>query len=176
MKSLALLAIALFTTVSARAEDPATFEVGGLKFTRPADWKWVEVTSPMRKAQLKVPGATAEQSADITFFHFGAGGGGDVASNAQRWLSQFKSPEGASKIEPQEIAGTKVTIVTTEGTFSGGMPGGPAAVVENAALLGAIIESAEGSVFVKTTGPAPLVKGLRAKFIEFITAALPAKK
>lgn len=176
MKSLALLALALLTIVAARAEDPATFEVGGLKFARPADWKWVEVTSPMRKAQLKVPGASAEQSADITFFHFGAGGGGDVASNAQRWLAQFKSPEGASKIEPQEIAGTKVTLVTTEGTFSSGMPGGPATVVENAALLGAIIEGAEGSVFIKTTGPAPLVKGLRQKFLEFITAALPAKK
>ena len=175
MKSLALLALALLTLVTAQAEDPAVFEVGGLKFTRPADWKWVEVTSPMRKAQLKVPGASAEQSADITFFHFGAGGGGDVASNAQRWLAQFKSPAGVSKIEPQEIAGTKVTLVTTEGSFSSGMPGGPAAVVEDAALLGAIVEGTEGSVFVKMTGPAPLVKGLRAKFLEFITAAIPPK-
>jgi hypothetical protein len=176
MKSLALLALALFTTVAVRAEDPATFEVGGMKFSRPADWKWVEVTSPMRKAQLKVPGASAEQSADITFFHFGTGGGGDVTSNAQRWIAQFKSAEGASKIEPQEIAGTKVTLVTTEGTFSSGMPGGPTTPVENAALLGAIIEGAEGSVFVKMTGPAPLVKSSRAKFLEFITAAIPAKK
>jgi hypothetical protein len=176
MKSLALLALALFATVAVHAEDPATFDVGGLKFTRPADWKWVEVTSPMRKAQLKIPGATAEQGADMTFFHFGAGGGGDVTSNAQRWLAQFKSPEGASKIDPQEIAGTKVTLVTTEGSFSGGMPGGPATVVENAALLGAIIEGPDGNVFVKLTGPAALVKGSRAKFLEFITTALPPKK
>jgi hypothetical protein len=176
MKSLALLALALFTTVAARAEDPAVFEVGGLKFARPADWKWVEVTSPMRKAQLKIPGASAEQSADVTFFHFGAGGGGDVTSNAQRWLAQFKSPEGAAKIEPQEIAGTKVTLVTTEGTFSSGMPGGPTTAIENAALLGAIIEGPDGNIFIKLTGPAALVKGLRAKFLEFITAALPPKK
>jgi hypothetical protein len=176
MKFLAPLLFALLTLVAARAEDPATFEVGGLKFSRPADWKWVEVTSPMRKAQLKVPGASADQSADITFFHFGAGGGGDVTSNAQRWLAQFKSPEGVSKIEPQEIAGTKVTLVTTEGSFSSGMPGGPAAVMENAALLGAIIEAADGSVFVKMTGPAALVKASRAKFIEFITGAIPPKK
>ncbi len=178
MKFLAPLLFALVTLVTlvaARAEDPATFEVGGLKFARPSDWKWIEVTSPMRKAQLQVPGAAADQSADITFFHFGAGGGGDVTSNAQRWLGQFKSPEGASKIEPQEIAGTKVTLVTTEGTFSSGMPGGPATVVENAALLGAIIEGSDGSVFVKMTGPATLVKASRAKFLEFITAAIPKK-
>lgn len=176
MKSLALLVLALFATVAARAEAPAAFEVGGLKFTRPADWQWVEVTSPMRKAQLKVPGASAAESADITFFHFGAGGGGDVTSNAQRWIAQFKSPEGASKIDPQEIAGTKVTLVTTEGSFSSGMPGGPSTVVENAALLGAIIEGPDGSVFIKMTGPAVLVKGSRAKFLAFITAAIPPKK
>ena len=176
MKFLALLVVALLSIVIARADDPAVFDVGGLKFKRPADWKWVEVTSPMRKAQLKIPGASADQSADITFFHFGAGGGGDVASNAQRWLAQFKSLEGVSKIEPQEIAGTKVTLVTTEGSFSSGMPGGPTAVVENAALLGAIIEGPDGSVFIKMTGPAALVKGSRAKFMEFITTAIPPKK
>lgn len=176
MKFPALLAAALLSLFTARAADPATFEVGGLTFTRPADWPWIEVTSPMRKAQLKVPGASAEQTADITFFHFGAGGGGDVTANAQRWLAQFKSAEGASKIEPQELAGATVTIVTTEGTFSGGMPGGPAAAVENFALLGAIIEGEEGSVFVKMTGPAALVKASRPKFMDFITAAIAAKK
>jgi hypothetical protein len=176
MKSLALVVLALLTTFTARADDPATFEVGGLKFTRPADWKWVEVSSPMRKAQLKVPGPSAAESADVTFFHFGAGGGGDVTSNAQRWLGQFKSPEGVSKIEPQEINGTKVTLVTTEGTFSSGMPGGPASVLENAALLGAIIEGPDGNIFIKMTGPAAVVKAARGKFIEFITAAIPPKK
>jgi hypothetical protein len=176
MKVLALLAASLLLLVPARAEAPATFEVGGLKFARPAEWAWIDVTSPMRKAQLKVPGASAEQSADVVFFHFGAGGGGDVASNAQRWLAQFKGAEGAGKIEPQEIAGTKVTLVTTEGTFSSGMPGGPATPLENHALLGAIIEGSEGSVFVKMTGPAALVKSSREKFLAFITAALPAKK
>ena len=129
----------------------------------------------MRKAQLKIPGAKADESADVTFFHFGAQGGGDATSNAQRWLSQFKSEESAKKIEPQEMAGTKVTLVTTEGTFSSGMPGGPTTPLENQALLGAIIEGPEGNVFVKTTGPTALVKGLREKFIAFITAALPKK-
>jgi hypothetical protein len=176
MKFPALFALALFTLAGLRAEAPATFDVGGLKFTRPADWQWIEVTSPMRKAQLKVPGATADQSADVTFFHFGAGGGGDVAANAQRWLAQFKGAEGASKIEPQEIAGTKVSLVTTEGTFSSGMPGGPTTAVENAALLGAIIEGPEGNVFVKMIGPVPLVKASRQKFLEFITAAIAAKR
>jgi len=129
----------------------------------------------MRKAQLKIPGAKADEAADVTFFHFGAQGGGDAASNAQRWLMQFKGDESAKKVEAQEIEGTKVTLVTTEGTFSSGMPGGPATPMENQALLGAIIEGPEGNVFIKTTGPAALVKGLREKLVAFITAALPKK-
>ena len=88
---------------------------------------------------------------------------------------QFKGDESAKKVEAQEIEGTKVTLVTTEGTFSSGMPGGPATPMENQALLGAIIEGPEGNVFIKTTGPAALVKGLREKLVAFITAALPKK-
>jgi hypothetical protein len=175
MKRLSLLAISLIGAASLHAEAPATFPVGGLTFKRPADWAWVEVSSPMRKAQLKVPGAKADEFAEITFFHFGAGGGGDVQSNAQRWLAQFKAGEGAGKIEPQTIGSAKVTLVSTEGTYSSGMPGGPQSAMENYALLGAIVEHGDGNVFVKMTGPAALVKGSRQKFLDFLATALPAK-
>lgn len=175
MKRLALLVLCLVGAVTLRAEDPATFPVGGLTFKRPTEWTWVEVSSPMRKAQLKVPGAKPEEFADITFFHFGAGSGGDIQSNAQRWIAQFKGAEGAGKIDVQEINGAKVTLVTTEGTFSSGMPGGPTTPLENQALLGAIIEHGDGNVFVKMTGPAALVKESRQKFLAFLASALPAK-
>lgn len=175
MKRLALLVLCLIGAASLHAEDPATFPVGGLTFKRPAEWTWVPVSSPMRKAQLKVAGAKADEAADITFFHFGPESGGDVQSNAQRWVAQFRGPEGASKIEPQEIGGAKVTLVTTEGTFNSGMPGGPSTPLENQALLGAIIEHKEGNVFVKMTGPAALVKASRQKFLDFLASALPAK-
>jgi hypothetical protein len=177
MKRFALLALCLLGAASLRAEDPATFPVGGLTFKRPADWAWVPVNSPMRKAQLKVPGAKPDQSAEITFFHFGPDAGGDVQANAQRWVSQFRGNENAAKIETQEIGGAKVTIVSTEGTFSsGGMIGGPPATTqENYALLGAIIEQPDGNVFVKMTGPATLVKDSRKKFLDFLATAFPAK-
>jgi hypothetical protein len=175
MKRLALLALSLICVAALRAEDPTTFPVGGLTFQRPAEWAWVPVSSPMRKAQLKVPGAKPEDAADITFFHFGSDGGGDVQSNAQRWVSQFRGGDSAAKIETQVIGDAKVTFVTTEGTFSSGMPGGPQTVMENYALLGAIIEHPAGNVFVKMTGPAALVKSSRKKFLDFLGTALPAK-
>ncbi len=176
MKRLASFALALCTTAQLFAEDPAKFTVGAFEFQRPAAWAWVPVTSSMRKAQLKIPGSTPDASAEITFFHFGPGGGGGAQANIQRWLGQFQSAEGASKVEPQDISGTKVTLVSTEGTFSSGMPGGPTTPLPGYALLGAIIESAEGDVFVKMTGPAALVKESRKPFLDFITAAVGSAK
>ena len=176
MKRYAFLILSLFSALVLRAEDPATFEVGGLTFNRPADWAWVPVTSPMRKAQLKIPGAKPDAGADVTFFYFGEGGGGDVQANAQRWVNQFRGPEGAAKIDEQKIGGLKVTMVSTEGTYSSGMPGGPTTALDNYALLGAIVEGKEGNVFVKMTGPTALVKESRGKFLAFLTTAIEARK
>jgi hypothetical protein len=175
----ALFAICLASTALVRAaagaDDPASFEVGPLKFQRPPEWKWVPVSSPMRKAQLSIPGAAPDKAAELTFFHFGQGQGGDVQANAQRWLRQFKSKEGAEKVEPLETGGAKVTLVSTEGTFASGMPGQPAKAMDDYALLGAIIEDDSGAVFAKMTGPSATVKAARVKFIDFIKAAAAKK-
>lgn len=157
----------------AQSESPKTFPVGGLTFSRPTEWNWVAVNSPMRKAQLAVPGLDPTKAAEVTFFHFGAGGGGDIESNAKRWLGQFKGAANAEKVESKQIGGRKVTLVSTEGTYSTGMPGASAAPMENYALLGAIIEDAGGNVFVKMTGPKATVQAASAKFLEFLGAVKP---
>jgi hypothetical protein len=158
------------------AQAPSTFEVGALKFERPSTWDWVPVSSPMRKAQLKISGKEADQSAEITFFHFGPGMGGGVEANAKRWIGQFESKEDVAKIEPQQVGTAKVTLVTTEGSFRSGMPGGPTTTLSDYALLGAIVENPDGDVFIKMTGPASLVKAQRAAFLDFIAHAVPVKK
>src|SRR3954471_11333680 len=167
--------VAAVAALPVHAEDHATFEVAGLTFTRPADWKWIEITSPMRKAQLRVGAAEPAAGGDITFFHF-VGAGGDVDANVKRWLAQFKSKEGADKVEAKELSGVKVTFVSTEGTFASGMPGGPTTAMENFALLGAIMEAKEGSVFVKFVGPAAVVKAEKEKFSTFIADAAKTRK
>jgi len=175
MKRLALLVLSLVGAAALHAEDPASFPVGGLTFKRPADWAWVPVTSSMRAAQLKVPGAKPEDSAEIVFFHFGPQGGGGVQANVDRWVKQFPDGAETAKVEKQQIGGANVTLVTTEGTFNSGMPGGPTTPKTNYALLGAIIEHKDGDVFVKMTGPAALVKASRQKFLDFLATAFPAK-
>ncbi len=167
-----VLSASLFAP-TARAADaaPESFEVGGLKFKRPTDWAWVPLQSSMRKAQLTVPGLGAAKSAEITFFHFGPSGGGDLESNIQRWIRQFQSAPGAEKVESKTLGGRKTTLVTTEGTFSAGMPGQSATPMENYALLGAIVEDPAGNVFVKMTGPRETVQAAKPKFLEFLEAA-----
>ncbi|HEY2343441.1 MAG TPA: hypothetical protein VGH90_10445 [Chthoniobacteraceae bacterium] len=171
MKFLSCAALFLSLVFTALADDQATFQVGSFTFTRPTDWQWIPVASPMRKAQLNVPGTAAGQSAEVAFFYFGGGQGGDVDANVQRWLRQFDSKPDSEKSASQQVGKTKITLVSTEGTYHSGMPGGPTKEVPNQALLGAILESADGNVFVKMTGPEDLVKATRQKFIDFITTA-----
>jgi hypothetical protein len=173
--SLAFLAPATVIPLVASAQSgaPKTFPVGSLTFTRPAEWNWVAVTSSMRKAQLAVPGLDPSKAAEITFFHFGPSGGGDIESNTRRWLGQFKGAASAEKVEAKQIGGRKVTLVTTEGTYSTGMPGASTAPMDDYALLGAIIEDAGGNVFVKMTGPKATVQKATPTFMEFLGNVKP---
>ncbi len=164
----ACLLLNLTFAANALAADPATFTVGTFTFKRPAAWKWVAVAAnSMRKAQLRVEGEGG-QSADVVFFTFGAGQGGGVEQNVARWVGQFAQGDGTAVKpveETAEIKGTKITRVRVDsGTFNSGMPGGPTTPQADYGLYGAILESKDGDVFIKLTGPAALVRAAAADF------------
>ena len=171
MKRFAILFCSLATAATLFAEDAATFAVSAFTFTRPAAWKQAQPKSPMRKAQLEVPAKDGGKPAEVVFFFFGGGQGGDVQANVQRWLGQFTSAEGAQKVEPQDFGGVKVTLVSTEGTMKASPISGMAEEQPGFGLLGAILEHAEGPVFAKMTGPAALVKESREAFIAMVKGA-----
>ena len=165
---LAVCLLLILTPAAGRAADPATFTVGAFTFKRPPAWKWVSVgANGMRKAQLRVDGEGG-QSADVVFFTFGAGQGGGVNANVSRWVGQFDQGNGAAVTpveETAEIKGTKITRVRVDhGTFNSGMPGGPTTPQTDYGLYGAILESKDGDVFIKLTGPAALVRAAAADF------------
>ena len=167
-----LVALAL-AAHSAIGIEPAEFTVGEFSFERPPGWKWIVPSSSMRKAQLEVPDSEAA-SADVTFFHFGAGQGGGVQANADRWFAQF----GNSKTSQSErvVASTRIVNVQAQGTFQSGMPGGPTTPLENYALRGAIlVDSEKGDVFVKMTGPASVVESAAPIFDEMVRAAAASR-
>jgi hypothetical protein len=168
------LSLLLFCAISARAEAPATFKVSEFTFTRPAKWEWVETTSVMRKAQLKVPDAKGKAGADVIFFHFGKGDGGGTKANVERWLGQFKEPRDKiqAKTEEATLGKHKVTYVQAQGTYLSGMPGGAQTPIADYALSGAIIESEEGNVFIRMTGPKELVAAATADLRKMVEEAL----
>ena len=156
------------------ADAPATFKVSEFTFTRPAGWEWVESTSQMRKAELKVVDTKTKAKAEVVFYHFGAGGAGGTQANVDRWFGQFTEPRDKIQAKTAEVkvGDHKVTYVSAEGTYKSGMPGGPQTPMPNYALLGAIIEADGGSVFVKMTGPKELTKSAEPEFKKMVEGAL----
>lgn len=155
------------------AQEPAQFTAGKFTFVRPADWKWVVPSSPMRKAHLQVPGA--EGTTDVLFFHFGPGQGGTLDANVERWMRQFSPGTGEPKpvVKKSTAEGTPVTYVFAEGVFQSGMPGGPTTPMENYALRGAILQDPEGGdVYVKMTGPKATVEKAEAEFQKMVEGAI----
>jgi hypothetical protein len=163
-----------FGLAAAAADAPAKFKVGEFSFNRPADWQWVEVNSVMRRAQLKIVDAEEKESAEVVFFFFGEGGGGLTKANIDRWLSQFEEPREKlnAKVEEATVSGRKVTYVQAEGTYLSGMPGGPKTAMPNTMLFGAIIDSTQGNVFIKLTGPVKLAKASQPGVRKMVEDAL----
>ena len=174
LTSAATLILLTLQTLSAAVEAPKTFSVSEFTFTRPANWEWVPSSSPMRKAELKVESKDKSEKAEVIFFYFGESNGGGAQANVDRWLTQFKEPREKlnSKVDTAKINDRTVTFVQAEGTYMSGMPGGgPQTPQQNAMLLGAILESDQGNVFIKMTGPAKLVKSSQETFNKMVRSA-----
>lgn len=163
------------TAVSAEA--PSSFKVGEFSFARPTDWQWVETTSSMRKAQLKVVGADKKENAEVVFFYFGEGGGGGTQANIDRWLAQFEEPKEKlnSKVEQVTVGQRKVSYVQAQGTYLSGMPGAAKTPQPNTMLMGAILESDQGNVFIRLTGPLNLAMKSQPAFRRMVEGAMRAK-
>jgi hypothetical protein len=162
--------LSLLAATAFSAEQPmAAVKVGAFTFMAPDSWKKVTPSSPMRKAQLEI--AQGSDKAEVTFFQFGAGQGGSAADNVARWFAQFPGSNDKRKTENVAVGTVKITFATTEGTFSSGMPGGPTTPMAGYALCGAILESPDGDVYVKMTGPEAVVKSATEAFKKMVSEA-----
>ena len=140
----------------------------GLTWTAPKDWVAEPPSSPMRRAQYRIPGSGG--AGECVVFYFGPGQGGDAESNANRWADQFTQPDGSSaskllKTRKLDVNGIAVLLTEVAGTYRGGMPGGPAAPERpNYMLLGAIARGPDANWFFKVTGPRATLEAQRAAF------------
>lgn len=148
----------------------------GLTWTKPDGWVAEQSTSPMRKAQFRIPGPGGD--AELTVFYFGPGQGGDPMANAKRWASQFSQPGGGSSEDAMKTSQTKVgdlpvTLVEVAGTYTNRMVSNES--FADYELLGAIAEGPDANWFFKMTGPKATVEDQRGSFTDFIHSLHPGK-
>ena len=156
LKKLSLTSVLLISNTFNLSLHAETIELAGYTFSSPAHWESSTPTSKMRKAQFTVTGEDGKD-AEVAFFYFGSGGAGGVKANVDRWMTQFKEAKGRT-IKNTTIGDTPVTYAQAHGTFLSGRAFGPKTPKANYALLAAIIEGENGSIFIKMTGPKETVE------------------
>lgn len=164
-----------------QAQQPAqgaATQAGGVAWTAPSGWE-AQGARPMRVATYRIAPAKGDtEGAELAIFYFGAGQGGAVDANVQRWLSQFRKADGSpvtdKDVRPKKdtVNGLPVTTLDVKGTYTGGGPMmGPSTPKPGYRLLGSIVEGPEGAIFFKLTGPERTVasaeKGFR-KLLESV--------
>lgn len=153
---------------SAGGEPAASYQVvrfGPFEAEVPAAWRVVPPANPMRVLQLAMVVKGSEAApVDLVVYHF-PGSGGGVEANIERWIGQFRQPDGsdshkAARIEKHTPGGLKVTTVKVSGTYTAAM--GPmmrgGAEKPNHTMFGAVIEHPEGHYFLKAVGPTQQMK------------------
>ena len=138
-----------------------------ITFEAPKEWTKETPSSNMRKAQYKVPDKEKKaKDAEFILSTFGKGAGG-VEANLKRWSAQM----GGAEAKPEAIEGkVKVTLVDLKGTYTPGFGGEP---VENARMLGAIVETENGLWFFKLVGPAETVGDWKEEYVKMLKGATP---
>lgn len=148
---------------------PVAFRIGSVRFERPDGWNYSRPSDGIRAAQLEK--ISAGGSLLITFTRFPAGSGGTVQANVDRWQNQFLSQDSPTQIETPAGTTIPLTLVKLSGTMRGGTPGGPIQDSPNVLLLGAILESPEGRIVVKISGPKALLNREEKVFSGLVRSA-----
>ncbi len=123
----------------------------------------------MRKANYTVPGAEGNDAAELIVFFFGPGQGGGVDANIDRWVTQFRVPDGGGAVEPlvheMESDGMPVTMVELAGEWQ---QMGQNWFTPDQLFLAAIVDAPVGRVFLRLAGPTATVEANREPFVEMI--------
>jgi hypothetical protein len=142
----------------------STFQVGGLKFTIPAKWQSESIENPSRAGQWRVVPFHGQEgeSGEVVVFYFGPGIGGTTKENIEAWIGTMFNAGGhpaAAEVKHHETNGLKISQVVIFGTYNQivSTPGIPPQSKPNYGLLGAVIESPQGNVYWRMTGPESLI-------------------
>jgi hypothetical protein len=129
-------------------------DVGGLTFTKPEGWEYQHPASGMRRAELGVRGESG--TAGLVVYYFGKKGAGSSKANIDRWVSQFRNPDGTPAIggkpTKRKVAGLAITQVEVDGNYVGGMGSGSPNAEPDRRMIATIVETPEGPYYFKFLG------------------------
>ena len=168
------MVLVLAATLGAAAAPAKKGAAGGFVWEVPARWTVMPARS-MRAATYAVPGATANEAGECAVFYFAGGEGGSIDANVERWSRQFEgTPKPLRSV--RMVRGLSVTLVKLAGAYLA--PGGPMMQSQGKrpgyVLVGAIIQTVEGNLFFKLTGPAATVSAAQADWESLVASLGPA--
>ena len=135
---------------------PTPVTVAGVTFRPDKDWTNVGA-SGMRQAEFVYgPRGEESDSATMTVYYFGPTQGGGIEDNLNRWIGQMSPVEGEPARTQFDVDGMTAHMVEVEGTYNSSMGGpmsGASEPHENYRMAAVVLETPEGNVFFKLTGP-----------------------
>jgi hypothetical protein len=132
-----------------------------VKWTKPEGWE-EQPLSEMRQGSFRAGGPNGK-TADISVVSF-PGDAGGVESNVNRWRSQVQLPPLASEaiggaVQHLTVNGKDALLVDVQTPNGAGKP---------ARILGAILQAADRSWFVKMAGDPDFLESQKPRFLEFV--------
>jgi hypothetical protein len=147
------------------SDDPKLAKFMGLAAPKPATWIEHPPQGMGRVANYTVPGRDGSEAAHVVVYYFGRGLGGDIEGNIERWQYQFRpGPNGVPPepiVESIEVAGMPVTVVELAGDW---MKMGQNWYTKDQLFIAAIVETSDGSVFIRFAGQTATVEQNRDAF------------
>jgi hypothetical protein len=149
---------------------------GDLRYKIPAGWITEHPTSSMRAAQYKLPKTEGDaDDASLVLYYFGAGQGGSVQANIDRWIGQMVQTDGSpskdrAKTEMLTVNGLKVTTLDLSGTYTAEMSPGSGTANNKGSyrLRAAVVETPKGAYFAKLIGPEKTVAHWDQGFLDYV--------
>jgi hypothetical protein len=151
------------------ARKPAT-----LRYKVPTGWIEEQRSSTMRVAQYKLPRTEPDtEDALLVLYYFGKDQGGTASANVERWASQMQQPDGSkAKIAEESFTanGMKVTTVDGAGTYVAETAPGSGEFLKKPGfrLRAAVVETPNGSYYVKLVGPEKTVTHWNDSFVGYL--------
>jgi hypothetical protein len=172
------LAVVLGTGTRVASADDKKIDLADGKILLTAPASWVRKTPRVRfiEHEFAVPASKGDkEDGRVTIM----GAGGSVEANVDRWIAQFKQPDGSEAKNQvpeadrkQKIAGLEVQMVDLSGTFHDAVPFDPSNKPvdrEGYRMLAAIVVAPKlGNYFVKFYGPKQTVSDHAEEFHKMI--------